>query len=371
MQPPPREPRRLLHVIEGMVFALVLALGAWQGIAAIGSDSAWNRLRPTLSLEAFLAGRTTGAVNDIMARHLPLDPWLRAVGGVLRWNVFHSGGPQVRSGCDGWMFLTEELRPWPDAEAAMAERAAGVAGIAAKLHEQGIALAITLVPDKARIEQAELCGARRAAQTATRYDDFLADLRARGLTTISLVPALHAVTAAFYRTDTHWNQRGAAAAAAAIAAALAGQPMQRSESFVTTADPAAERIGDLLRLASLDLVPDWLRPAPDQEGFEHTALTEGAAPSGGLLDEAPAPEVVLLGSSYSTNGNFHGRLQQALHSTVVNFGQAGGAFLGAAQSYFASAAFRESPPKLIIWEIPERVVAQPLSAGDRDFLAKW
>jgi len=371
MPHPPRDPCRWLAAGQGLAFATLLGLGAWQGVTAIGSDAAWTKLRPTLSLEAFLAGRTTGALNDIMARHLPADPWLRAAGGLLRWGVFNSGGPQVRIGCNGWMFLTEELRPWPDPVAAMTERAEGAAHIAARLRERGIALAIALVPDKARVEADKLCGAPRAAQAAARFDDFLGALRARGLTAISLLPALRAAAPSFYRTDTHWNQAGAAAAAAAIAAALADPPLQRAETFATTAAAEAERPGDLLRLTSMDRLPDLLRPAPDREAPEHTALAEGAAPSGGLLDEAPAPEVALIGSSYSINGNFHGRLQQDLHSTVVNFGQAGGAFLGAAQTYFASQAFRDSPPKLIIWEIPERVVAQPLSAEDRHFLAEW
>ena len=119
---------------------------------------------------------------------------------------------------------------------------------------------------------------------------------------------------------------------------------------------------------SLDRVPDALRPAPDRQYLERT---EAAGEAAGLLDETPPAEVVLLGSSYSVNANFHGRLQQALASTVASHARAGGGFAGAAREYFAGAAWREARPKLLVWEIPERVVGQPIGAEEREFLAGW
>ena len=88
-----------------------------------------------------------------------------------------------------------------------------------------------------------------------------------------------------------------------------------------------------------------------------------------MLDETPAPQVVLLGSSYSVNGNFHGALQEALGASVANFGQAGAGFAGAAMRYFASPAWRESPPRIVVWEVLERALGQPLSAEERAFLS--
>ena len=257
----------------------------------------------------------------------------------------------------------------------MAERAEGVRRVRDGLAARGVALAVALVPDKARVKRARLCGAPLSAQAEARHDAFAAALRTRGLDPILLLPALarqEAAGGAYWRTDTHWNQEGAKAAAAAIAAATRDQPLSRAEPWRTVA--AAEETngpGDLLRLTSLDRVPDALRPAPDRQRLERNEAPEAPAGGGGLLDDTPAPEVALIGSSYSVNANFHGALQAALRSTVLNAATAGGGFAGSAATYFAGEAFRESPPKLVIWEIPERVVAQPLTQAERDFMARW
>ncbi|WP_338662839.1 cell division protein FtsQ [Pararoseomonas sp. SCSIO 73927] len=362
-------------VFQGAAAALLLAIGAWQGIAAVASERGQERLRPALNAESLLSGRFTGAVNHVLAHELPADPLLRASGGVFRYDLFRSGGPQVRVGCDDTLFLTEELRPWPGAEAAMAERAAIVRRVRDGLAQRGILLTVALVPDKARVKRDKLCGAPHSAQAEARYDAFAELLRGQGIQPLLLLRPLMAREAqggAWWRTDTHWSQEGARAAAAAIAAALRVYPLSRGTAFRTTA--AAEETdgpGDLLRLMSLDRVPDALRPAPDRQRLETTAAVEAASGGGGLLDETPAPEVALVGSSYSVNANFHGALQELLRSPVVSAAKAGGGFAGSANDYFGGQTFRETPPRLVIWEIPERVVGQPLGQGERDLAARW
>ena len=363
-------------VAEGAAAVLLLALGAWQGVEAIASAPAQARLRPTLNGEAFLAGRTTAAVNYVMAHQLPADPLLRGTGGVFRYALFNSGGPQVRVGCDDTLFLTEELRPWPDAGAAIAERAAGLRRIQAALAARGIPVVVAVVPDKARVLSDRLCGAPWSGQSRGRYNAFLAALRSAGVTdVVPLLPALTAQSArpagAYYRTDTHWNQDGARAAAVAIGTAVANRELARNEAYRT--ENAAEETdgpGDLLRLMSLDGVGNALRPRPDRERKARTEAPE-AAGGDSLLDEVPSAEVALIGSSYSVNANFHGALQEALRSSVYNAAEAGGGFSGAAATYLGGENFRESPPKLIVWEIPERVIAQPLTAAERAFIARW
>ncbi|MCR0982471.1 alginate O-acetyltransferase AlgX-related protein [Roseomonas populi] len=362
-------------VFQGAAAILLLAIGAWQGVAAIASERGQERLRPTLNAESFLSGKLTGAVNHVMAHELPADPLLRASGGVFRYDLFGSGGPQVRVGCDDTLFLTEELRPWPGAEAAMAERAAIVRRVRDALSQRGILLTVALVPDKARVKEGKLCGAPHSAQAVARYDAFAEALRGQGVQPILLLRPLVARETqggAYWRTDTHWSQEGARSAAAAIAAALRPLPLSRANTFRTTAAPEeTDGPGDLLRLMSLDRVPNALRPAPDRQRVERTEPTESGSGGGGLLDETPAPEVALIGSSYSVNANFHGALQELLRSTVVNAAKAGGGFAGSAKDYFSGQTFRETPPRLIIWEIPERVVGQPLGQGERDLAGGW
>lgn len=376
MIPPTSRFRQAASIGQGVAVIALLGWGFWQGITAMTVPEAQERIRQTFSFQSLLKGETAAAVNHAMAHNLPVDPVFRATGGVLRWKIFGSAGPQVRAGCDDWLFLTEELRPWPDAAAHKATRIAALKRVAAKLAEQQIQLLVAVVPDKARVYSEELCGTPWSRQSQERYTGFVADLQAAGLRHVSLMPALQGAKAngpVFYRTDTHWSQAGAATAAEAIAPAVRQMGIEPAERFRTQAE-AGESNGpdDLLRLMSLDKVPDWLRPAPDRQHKETTEPEQPAASGGGgLLDETPAPPVTLIGSSYSVNANFHGRLQQALGVTVGNFAQAGGGFFRAANDYFAGEAFRETPPKLVVWEIPERVIGQPIEPAEQRFLERW
>jgi alginate O-acetyltransferase complex protein AlgJ len=355
--------------LYGWFFVLLLAWGSWQALGALRSENAQRRLGEVLSWSAFLSGRTTAALNHVMAHDLPADRWFRQAGGAFRWAVFGSGGPQVRVGCDDWLFLTEELRPWPDAAANMRARLEAIGRIARRLEGEGTAVVVAVTPDKARVHAEQLCGASYAREAAARHAEAMAQLRAMNLRLVEWLPLFERAKAegpVYWRTDTHWNLRGAELAAQAIAAAARDLPLRREAGIVTeTASAETPYAGDLLRLMGLDQGPEGWRPAPDRQRVRTTRLPEA---EGGLLDEAPQPEVVLLGSSYSLNGNFHGALQQALSARVLNFGRAGGGVTGGAREYFGSATAAETRPRLVVWEVLERGLGQPITAEERAFL---
>lgn len=359
----------------------ILAAGAWQGVAALTTTAAQRRLGAVLDGPSVLAGRTAAAINYAEAHYLPADGLLRAAGGVVRYGLFRSGGPQVAVGRDDWLYLVDELRPWPDAAAHMRSRADTLAHVAARLAERDISLTVVLVPDKARIESATLGGTPRSAQAEARYGEFMALLHDRSVGAVDLATPFATARRdgpLFYRTDTHWNQDGAALAAGLVAQrTLSASPdlANRDFRFETRRAPGlSERPGDLLRLMSLDQVADApfkLRPAPDMHMLETTTQVEAPPQTGGLLDDGPGGQVVLLGSSFSLNGNFQGRLEEALHLPVGNFAEAGGGFASAAHTYFEGGAYADGHPKAVIWEIPERVLGQPLDAADRALAQAW
>ena len=358
--------------LQGWAMIVILAGGFGLGVATLSQPGPQRRLAETLTPGEFMGGHTAAAVNYAMAHDLPIGNVLSAAGGILRWRVFDSGGPQVTVGCDGWLYLTEELRPWPGSNAAMQARADTLHRIAKDLAAQDIALQVVLVPDKVRVEQAYACGVPYSAQSQGRYDTFSKMLA--GLPVVDVLATYSGVRSPlYYRTDTHWNEDGAAIAAAATAAA-SDAPVARDRPFSTAYGPEADRAGDLLRLMSLDHVPDLiipLRPLPDRERPATTTETNPPADTGGLLDDAPVPEIALVGSSFSVNANFQGALEQAFSAPIGQFAEAGGAFWGSARDYFRSPAFKETPPKLVIWEIPERVVNQPIGAEEAAFLRNW
>ena len=370
-----RSSRDISERLQGALVVGLLALGAWQGFSALATPAAQRRLAQVRSLDALLDGRAAAAVNFVEAHYLPADPILRAAGGVFRWRLFGSGGPQVAVGCDDWLYLTEEAQTVRGAEENLAARADIVAQVAAALARRGIELVVAVVPDKARIERATLCNAPRTAQSMARYGIFQAMLRERRIASLDLARRLEQARQegpVYYRTDTHWNQRGAAIAAKAVAEAVT-TTLDPGFAYRTEAAPVeTDGPGDLLRLMSLDLVPETLsplgiklRPASDRQFVARTVQTEKPAEADDLLATGPGDQVVLIGSSYSTNANFQGSLQEALRAPVNNVAEAGGGFSGAASTYFGGSAFAESPPRLIVWEIPERALSKPLHAQDR------
>jgi alginate O-acetyltransferase complex protein AlgJ len=77
-----------------------------------------------------------------------------------------------------------------------------------------------------------------------------------------------------------------------------------------------------------------------------------------LFGDAGLPNTALIGSSFSRNSNFVSFLEYSLHARIGNFALDGGGFSKSAQAYFASAAFKDTPPRLIVWEVPERVLEE-------------
>jgi alginate O-acetyltransferase complex protein AlgJ len=169
----------------------------------------------------------------------------------------------------------------------------------------------------------------------------------------------------YYSADTHWNERGARSAAEAVSARLRALNLAppRQGSFAISAAPVQERIGDLIRLAGLDTVPWPLRPRGDREApsrVEQTAKREI-----GPFDDLPLPEIVVVGTSFSKRANFVPFLSLTLAAPVANMAKDGGGMVTAAAAYFANQAFTETPPRVIVWEIPERLLEEPLTPAEK------
>jgi alginate O-acetyltransferase complex protein AlgJ len=185
----------------------------------------------------------------------------------------------------------------------------------------------------------------------------------------------------FLRTDSHWTEAGAEAAAALVAQRIqslgAWRQVSPSASRVSLKDRVTTvRPGDLVKLAGLDGLPIGLQPRRElaqQSRFEvgRDATVAGAGQSSDagnadLFGDAELPSIALIGTSFSRNSNFVPFLEQKMHRQVANFALDGGDFDGAARAYLRSAAFKQTPPKLLVWEIPERVLTADLNRHQLD-----
>lgn len=287
------------------------------------------------------------------------------------WLLLGDTGPRVRSGCPGWLFLAEELQVNPHAQDNAQAKRAVVLAIRTALARRGIQLLVAVVPDKSRIAATALCGLTRPAEFNTRAAQWVAGLQQAGVTAIDLAPTLAPLGAgAYLHTDTHWNETGARAAAQVIAGRIAASGFQATpqQAYAAQPGPLARRPGDLVHLAGLDWLPLRWQPAPESVATtvftEVSAAGQGGTAKGGddlddLLGDSQLPNVALIGTSFSRNSNFVGFLQQALGAKIGSFAKDGGKFSGSAREYFANSAFTQTPPKLVIWEIPERDLQTP------------
>lgn len=311
-----------------------------------------------------------GEITHRIAKELANVPFAKRAADLERaasWLAIGDTGSRVRQGCPGWLFIADELTIHPHAAANAEARARKVAELQSALAKRGTQLLVVLVPDKSRIAAEQLCGIRRAPQLAERAQHWQATLQASGVAVLDLAPQLQPLgSAAFLRTDTHWSETGAAAAAQAIAARIAAQGVTAtpSKQFSAETGPEQVRPGDLVRLAGLDWLPARLQPAEERVSASlvkevAVAGDEGALGEDDLFGDSQLPNVAVIGTSFSRNSNFIPFLERALSASVGNFAKDGGEFSGAAKDYFASPAFKQTPPQLLVWEIPERDLQSP------------
>jgi alginate O-acetyltransferase complex protein AlgJ len=352
------------------------ALAALLGVGLISCGWLFYRgkvdmLPPKLTRDAAMHGEITRKI----ARQLS-NAWFPEQAANLErgasWLLLSDTGPRVRSGCPGWLFLSQEFQVNPHAQANADIKARAMIDVQRRLRSRGIQLLVAVVPDKSRIAGDRLCGLARPAELAQRAVQWTAALHKAGVPAVDLAPTLQPLAASAYlRTDTHWNETGARAAARAIAQRVRtmGIHAEPQTAFEVHVEAPALRPGDLVHLAGIDWLP--LRWQPEPERVAATEVVERQASSQGsgdnlddLFGDDRLPNIALIGTSFSRNSNFLGFLQLELGARVGSFAKDGGEFSGSANEYFSNPAFKQTPPKLLIWEIPERDLQTPYEAID-------
>ena len=359
-QPLARAHRRIAWLV-----ALLLGLGCAGALASLVMQS-----RNGASFDAH--GWRDGSLGHSLDRAIDV-PYARSLHrwqAAARYRLFGDLGHQVREGCPGWLFYADGLRapvqPGHDpveradgGDALTDARIATLHRYADALRGAGIQLVVVTVPDKARVESEALCGLRQDARMTQRLNVWNRELTASNVAHVELLPALQAARPAFFRTDVHWNAQGAQAAAQVVGAAVLPLLGKLGETKFTHATaPPAPRIGDLLTLANLNDVPDAWRPAPDVVAEE----TLQAQRSGGLLDDGPAADVLLAGSSFSRRSAFAERLGEQLGREVWNVSLDDGQFDRALQAVWRERATWPKSVRVVIWEMSEDALSMPVDA---------
>lgn len=358
--------RKLDVLLPAAGFALALALGLAGAAWTLAADG--KRDLPRAGAGVLFGGEWARAVSRrINEGFVARDAFHRVERG-LQWLVLRDWGSRVREGCPGWLFLADEL----EAHAGRAESAATRADLAARVHSalerHGVHLLVAVVPDKSRIEAARLCGIGRPPGSESRAARWVEALRARGVEALDLTATLERLPGErYYPSDTHWNEQGAEAAARAMADALRARGLVPDRKAPPEPLPPrlVHRPGDLVRVAGLEGLPAALRPAPDRA--EARTVPPVTAAGDDLFGAAALPPVALVGTSFSRTSNLVPFLARHAGVQVANAARDGADFDAAAAAYLASAAFRDSRPKAVVWEIPERAIEPPIKPSERDW----
>lgn len=355
--------RSLGGTIAAICMAAFMLIGLLINIVALSEDSATDT--PPYSLADMLDGTTSKQIADELAQTV-LPKEAAKLQRAANWLALGDLGPKVRRGCNNWLFLTDELTTHADGEKASQLRATQVEAVQKMLARQDIRLIVAVVPDKSRIMQDQLCGLQRPAILENRVQSWIQQLHDRGIAAVDLSQPMQASESpSFLRTDTHWNATGAQLAAQAIAAKLKehyGAPLlPRQTVEVQTGQPHI-RHGDLVRLAGVDWLPTALQPKSEEVAqLTFNVKQDPVADSADdLFGDDNLPTAALIGSSFSRTSHFDNFLSLALQTPIANMSKDGGAFSGSAHDYFRSPAYKQTPPKIVIWEIPERDLQAPL-----------
>jgi alginate O-acetyltransferase complex protein AlgJ len=319
-------------------------------------------------------GSWMAAYQEAFDTNSPLFGPATVTWGVIEYVLFREGRSGVLVGSDGWLFSREEFEHPSAPAAAAASLAASLDAVAAvrdRLEADGVRLVVALLPAKARVYGENLGRYRLPEAPERRYDAALTGLKARDVTAVDLLGPLAEAKSSvqvFLRTDTHWSPAGAAVVADALAGALARQetfPWLGAAGFVTTDGTSMSHRGDLARFLPLGALYERLGP-PDDTVLRATT-TAVSAPETNLFADVELP-VALVGTSYSEDArwNFAGALREALGSDILVAARQGSGPFEPMLDYLEGAAYRNAPPHVVLWEIPERYLYEPWAGPEED-----
>lgn len=246
------------------------------------------------------------------------------------------------------------------------------------LAQNGVAMAVTLVPLKARIHAEHLpADVKISDYVAGNYDRMTNALRAGQVNAIDLngpflaSPKRTSDTPLFIRLDTHWAPAGSMLAAETIRAGIDANPALK-KALEAAPEEKFNMSWDKRRVnsKSRDLVEQLPKgsPAYAPEPMLQFFVTKAAPAAGALLGDGADPAITLMGSSYS---NAWTRFPEALRYTLqrdilaISVGADQGSWVGM-ESYLRDDAFQTKKPKLLIWEMPERDMRAPPNFKYRD-----
>jgi alginate O-acetyltransferase complex protein AlgJ len=246
------------------------------------------------------------AADDYLGDRFGLRTQMIRLHANLAKRLLGEGSAQVLVGRHGRMFYRGDDSVRQSAgldrrDTEVTETADFLAAMRDALGQHGTRLLVALPPNSATIYQDDLPPWARRNGRATEYDVLLADLAARGITTVDLRPVVWAARSkgkAYYVYDTHWTPRGAIAGFNAIADAD-GHPEWRVDADGAL-KPWTRPGGDLANMIG---VSDDVAEPSEQFALpplgSRVDLTEGPYRAYVTTSDRPGETIMIVGDSFT------------------------------------------------------------------------
>lgn len=305
-----------------------------------------------------LSGHVQTAYEDSFRDANPLKEISVNIWGAAKYGLFRQASTGAYIGENGWIFTREELELNADYRPNLMASIGEIADVAQQLRLHGIQLVTVIVPDKARVYNDAL-PFQRPVELQNRYSDILGKLQNAGIASVDIQKPLAASKSlgdVFMHDDTHWSPMGAKLAADAVALQIDKTQITQAKVITVQVD-TIDYDGDLLRYIPTGALRSYIGPAQNTLDQYQTTVQSDA----GLFGDATL-DVVLVGTSFSAKPEWHfeGFLKQALGADVLNLSQKGQGPFAPMRGFLASDTLADTPPKVVIWEIPERYTTQEL-----------
>lgn len=252
-------------------------------------------------------------------------------------------------GQDGWIFRT--ATDFRDNFSLKEKDIARLSALNAAFAAQGTTLILSILPTRGMTDGGKAGGASYDRAGARKsYAALIQSLRAAGLS-VAAIENYQDDAAFYYKRDHHWTPAGAKAMAREVAAQVKARNIDLPQKkFVTEAQKTIDHTGTfekLIKEACGEIV------SPEQV-TEYITYAPGDANA--LFDDVATPDIILLGTSNSTNAashaNYDGFLKEALNADVDNRAISGGGADAAMMQYLASRKADAKKPRVIVWEFP-------------------
>lgn len=273
----------------------------------------------------------------------------------------------VVEGKDGWLFRTEAELQW--FEANDPDLWLSLKRFIDALKARGTTVLMFPQPPRGLVESAMLPPETRAkfdfVELQRRYSELVSNLKNAGaIVADGSVFSNDQGPQYFYKRDGHWVSAGSKRAAQMIATQI------RDAGFTfTPKDFKTLQTGLTASRGTMTQVVDTL--CGIRYPVEYGPAYQTKAPAtDDLFSDASAPEVALVGTSFSATPayNFIGFLRETLGTDLYQAAKAGGGFDGAMSEYLVSDLYQQSPPKFIIWEFPYQQIQRTTTTVMRRLL---